>query len=200
MINETTTMKYLAISTLALLTSFAALAQTGGYQLGDKVANFTLQGSNKTVSLSDFANAKTVVLVFTNNQCPYAKLYENRLVTLASSYSSKGVQFLFVNPGISDAKEDLEELTAKNYSFPYVADTNQQISNQFGATKTPEVFVLHNTSDGFVLKYKGAIDDNPQVETGVKNYYLRNVIDEMLANRSVSVTDKRATGCLIKRY
>ncbi|MFD2513785.1 thioredoxin family protein [Pontibacter locisalis] len=194
-------MKYLAIFAAACLITAGALAQNSGYQLGDKVANFSLKGSNnQTVSLNDFANAKTVVLVFTNNQCPYAKLYENRLVTLSSSYANKGVQFVFINPGVSDGEEALQDLTAKNYSFPYLADTGQKISSQFGATKTPEVFVLHNTGDNFVLKYKGAIDDNPQVETGVKNYYLRNVIDEVLANKTVTTLDKRATGCLIKKY
>ncbi|MDX5481843.1 MAG: thioredoxin family protein [Hymenobacteraceae bacterium] len=195
-------MKVLASLILAavMLTTYT-FAQSRGYQLGDRVANFTLQGSNnQTVSLQDFADAKTVVVVFTNNQCPYSKLYESRLVTLANTYTGKGVQFLFINPGAGDPGETLENMAAKNYSFPYLADTGQKTSAQFGATKTPEVFVLHNTGDDFVLKYKGAIDDNPQLESGVKNFYLRKVIDEVLANRTVTTLDKRATGCLIKKY
>jgi peroxiredoxin len=194
-------MKYIAIFAAALLITTSAFAQTSGYQLGDKVADFTLKSGNKqNVSLSDYANAKTVVLVFTNNQCPYAKLYENRLLTLSSSYANKGVQFIFINPGINNSEEALQEIAAKSYSFPYLADSGQKISTQFGATKTPEVFVLHNTGDSFVLKYKGAIDDNPQVETGVKNYYLRNVIEDVLSNKAISMQDKRATGCMIKKY
>lgn len=194
-------MKHIATFAAAFLLTAYAFAQGGGYQLGDKVANFSLQGTNQqTVSLADFANAKTVVLVFTNNQCPYAKLYENRLVTLASTYANRGVQFIFINPGAGEGSETLEEMSAKNYSFPYLADSGQKISRQFGATKTPEVFVLHNTGDSFVLKYKGAIDDNPQVESGVKNYYLRGVIDDMLSNKPIAAGDKRATGCLIKKY
>ena len=79
-------MKYLAAFAAAFLLSVFAFvfAQGSSYQLGDKVADFTLQGANnQTVSLSNFGSAKTVVLVFTNNQCPYAKLYENRLLTRA---------------------------------------------------------------------------------------------------------------------
>lgn len=168
--------------------------------MGDKVADFKLQGTNsQSIALSDLADAKTVVLVFTNNQCPYAKLYESRLVTLASNYGAKGVQFLFINPGAGDAGETLQDMSARQYS-PYLADEGQQVSKQFGATKTPEVFVLHNNGGEFTLKYKGAIDDNPQMESGVKNFYLRSVIDEILANRPVSAGDKRATGCLIKKY
>ncbi|ARS37642.1 thioredoxin family protein [Pontibacter actiniarum] len=193
-------MKYFASLFTALLLSASAFAQSGGYQLGDKVADFKLQGANnQTTSLSDFANAETVVLVFTNNQCPYAKLYENRLVTLSSNYGAKGVQFVFINPGAGDAGETLQDMASRKYS-PYLADEGQTVSKQFGATKTPEVFVLHNDNGNFTLKYKGGIDDNPQMESGVKNYYLKNVIDEVLANRPISTGEKRATGCLIKKY
>ena len=194
-------MKYFASLAAALFLSISAFAQSGSYQLGDKVADFSLKGTNnKTASLSDFANAKTVVLVFTNNQCPYSKLYENRLTTLAGTYSGQGAQFVFVNPGAGDGGETLEAMAAKKYSFPYLADEGQRLSKQFGATKTPEAFVLQNSGDGFVLKYKGAIDDNPQVASGVKNNYLKNVIDAVLANKAVTTADKRATGCLIKKY
>lgn len=191
-------MKQLFTLATALFVSVGVYAQ--GYKVGDKVADFTLQGANNhSVTLSELANAKTVVLVFTNNQCPYAKLYENRLVTLASNYSAKGTQFIFINPGAGDAGETLQDMASRKYS-PYLADVGQKVSTQFGATKTPEVFVLHNTGEEFILKYKGAIDDNPQMESGVKNFYLRNVLDEVLANHPVSTSDKRATGCLIKKY
>ena len=196
-------MKYLAFLTTALLLTATAFAQSGGYNLGDKVADFTLKGNNNTtVSLSDFAKSKTVVLVFTSNVCPYAKLYENRLVALASDYAGKGVQFIFINPGvgITDGSETLQDMATKNYGFPYLADDSQKVSTRFGATKTPEAFVLHNTNGEFILKYKGAIDDNPQVETGVKNNFLKSVIDEVLANKTVTTLEKRATGCLIKKY
>jgi len=196
-------MKYLAILATTLLIATGAFAQSGGYKLGDKVADFTLKGSNnKNVSLSDFAKSKTVVLVFTNNNCPYAKLYENRLVTMSSAYAGKGVQFIFINPGVGlgDGSETLQEMAGKNYSFPYLADEGQSLSTRFGATKTPEVFVLHNNNGEFILKYKGAIDDNPQVESGVKNNYLETVLNEVIANKAVTTADKRATGCLIKKY
>jgi len=196
-------MKLFAFLALGAAVLFAGLAfaQTGGYQLGDKVSSFSLKNSkNQTTSLQDFAGARALVLVFTNNQCPYAKLYENRLVSLADSYAGKGVQFVFVNPSAGDTGETLENMASKNFSFPYLADEGQKISAQFGATKTPEVFVLHNTGGDFVLKYKGAIDDNPQLESGVKSAYLQKVIDEVLANKTVTTLDKRATGCLIRKY
>jgi hypothetical protein len=93
-----------------------------------------------------------------------------------------------------------KKVNDRNYTFPYLADEGQKISQQFGATKTPEVFVLHGAGKDFILKYKGAIDDNPQLESGVKDSYLRNAIEAVLNDRNVQSFDKRATGCLIKKY
>ncbi|QCR24582.1 thioredoxin family protein [Pontibacter sp. SGAir0037] len=191
-------MKLLISFMVTLLVTLGAAAQSGAYQLGDKVANFTLKdASNRSFSLSDFAKSKTVVLVFTNSQCPYATQYENRLVTLSTSYASQGVQFIFINPGTG--AETLKELASKNYNFPYLADDSQKVTSQFGATRMPEAFVLNNNNGEFTLKYKGAIDDNPQAESAVKNNYLKSVIDEVLANKTVTILDKRATGCMIKK-
>ncbi|WP_240676023.1 thioredoxin family protein [Botryobacter ruber] len=191
-----------AMVTAGTLVSVGAFAQSGGYKLNDKVSNFSLKdGNSKAVSLSQYAGSKAVVVVFTNNSCPYARLYENRLVTLANTYARQGVQFIFVNPSVGpgEADEKIQELAAKKFPFPYLADEGQQVSSQFGASKTPEAFVLLNNKGDFTLKYKGAIDDNPQAEANVKNYYLKQVIDEVLSNKTVTSLENRATGCMIKR-
>lgn len=201
LLNTTLIAAALTVSAFA----FSAFGQAG-YQLGQKVADFTLKDSNgQNVSLSNFNNTKTVVVVFTNNLCPYSRLYETRLMNLNNTYQNRGVKFIFINPAIgSESGETVADMAKKaadsRYSFPYLADEGQKISQQFGATKTPEVFVLHNLNKEFVLKYKGAIDDNPQLETGVKDPYLRNAIEAVLNDRNIQAFDKRATGCLIKKY
>src|SRR6476620_2280717 len=143
-------MKFLNSVLVALLVSVSAYAQSG-YQLGQKINDFTLKDSNgQNVSLSNFNNTKTVVVVFTNNLCPYSKLYENRLVNLNNTYQSRGVKFIFVNPTIDmeDGGETVADMAQKvsdsKFNFPYLADEGQKVSLAFGATKTPEVFVLHN--------------------------------------------------------
>src|SRR5688500_16276358 len=119
-------MKYLNLVLVALLVSVSAYAQTG-YQLGQKINDFTLKDSNgQEVSLSNFKNTKTVVVVFTNNLCPYSKLYENRLVSLNNSYQNRGVKFIFVNPaiGVEDGGETVAEMAKKvsesKFNFPYL--------------------------------------------------------------------------------
>ncbi|WP_187264757.1 redoxin domain-containing protein [Pontibacter beigongshangensis] len=194
--------KFAALAVVVLLAG-SVFAQSGSYKLNDKVANFSLNdGQNKAVSLSDYAGKRAVVVVFTNNLCPYSKLYEQRLVNLAGAYAGKGIQFIFVNPsiGTGEGSETRQDLASKNYSFPYLADEGQQLSAKFGATKTPEAFVLLQNEGQFTLKYKGAIDDNPQVADQVKNFFLKNVIDEVLGNKTVTSLERRATGCMIKKY
>ena len=195
-----------------LFTLLCALAMLGNafaqspYQLGDKVESFRLKDSNnKEVILNDFAGSKIVVLVFTNNLCPFSKLYESRLTALAGNYANRGVRFIFINPSVNQQEEgeSLQDMAAKasgaNYSFPYLADEGQKLSRRFGATKTPEVFLLHSQNGDFVLKYKGAIDDNYQAENFVKEFYLKNAIEAVLSNQPVKSINKRATGCMIRR-
>lgn len=196
-------MKKLFVSLLLVMSS-VAFSQTG-YQIGDKVANFTLTNvsDNSQLSLASFNSSKAVVIIFTSHNCPYSKIYENRIKKLISEYDSKGVKFLLVNPNNPDSHpEDAASemaVAAKNYNAPYLADPKQQLANAFGATKTPEVMVLKNTNGTFVLKYHGAIDDNPQVESDVTSHFLREALEAVITGGVLKYSEKRATGCMIYR-
>jgi thiol-disulfide isomerase/thioredoxin len=186
-------MKYIFLLAFALTLTGKAFAQQGGYQLGQPVKDFTI--------LADYGSMKAVAVIFMNPNCPNSRLYETRLSNLASAYKAKGVNFIFINAPISmqDAGEASDKAAA-NSTLNMLADSDQKLSKQFGATRTPEAFVLHNVNGSFVLKYKGAIDDNPQLEASVKEAYLRNALDAVVANRAVPVAEKRAVGCMVKRF
>lgn len=199
-------MKYLYSFLLLLFCGIAAFGQAGGYKIGQPVENFTLTGpGGKSVSLSDYASSKAVVVVFVNRLCPNGRIYGKRLQDMAAAYAGKGVNFIYISPTISmedggpQVKALAEEVPPTGepaYVFP---DTRHQVTNQFGATKVPEVYVLQAANGSFLLKYKGAIDDNPQLESGVREHYLRNALEAVLANHPVPTPEKRAFGCMIKR-
>ncbi|MBC3539951.1 redoxin domain-containing protein [Rufibacter sediminis] len=189
---------------IAFFFTTGAFAQSG-YRLGAKVDNFTLKDAqHQAVELSSFKDTPLVVVVFTSVSCPYSKLYENRLQSLSKAYSGKGAKFVYVNTNIGleegSQTDKAQPDRPSTQNFPYLIDEGQQLSKQFGATKAPEVFVLQNSNDGFYLRYKGAIDDNPQAENYVKERYLAGALDALLAGRSVANSERRATGCLIKRF
>ena len=170
-----------------------------------QIADFSLINAvdNREVSLSSFSSKKAVVIVFTSNYCPYSKLYETRLSNFHNEYSSKGVQLILINPNDpSSSKDDsIEEMANRakknGYQFPYLADKEQKTSSQFGARKTPEVHVLKPSGGSFKLVYKGAIDDNPQIETDVSRYYLKEAVDAILSGQNPTTSRTNPTGCII---
>ncbi|WP_324676239.1 redoxin domain-containing protein [Hymenobacter sp. GOD-10R] len=168
-------------------------------QSNRSVNDFSLKNaSNTEVSLRSYASSKAVVIAFVNPSCAFSKLYRERFRALTATYKDRGVQFIFINAPINLADGHTTD-PGDAASLPFFIDEGQKVSALLGVTKTPEVVLLQPVGDGFAVRYKGAIDDNPQVEGFVKERYLATALDDVLAGRSTSVTDKRAAGCLIKQ-
>lgn len=193
-------MNKLSIVFLLMLFSLTLQAQDR------RIENFSLPdaSSGKNVSLSDFQNRRAVVVLFTSNHCPYSRLYEDRFTSLVNEYPGKDVAFIIINPNDPrESKDDSrEKMQAKVRSWginvPYLADENQEVAAMFGASKTPEIFVLSNRSGRFSIAYSGAIDDNPQVARDVNQHYAKQAIDAVLQGKIVNTPHKRPVGCMIK--
>jgi peroxiredoxin len=196
---------FLALFAMYSLTAFTNISDGKGYQIGDLATDFNLMNvDGKMVSLADYKQAKGFVVIFTCNTCPYAKAYEDRIIKLDKKYASKGFPVIAImpnNPEVSTG-DNMEAMTTrakqKAYSFPYLMDTGQKIYPQYGATKTPHVYVLQKTKKGNVVKYIGAIDDNHQNENAVKTKYVEDAVDALLEGKAITVTQTRALGCTIK--
>lgn len=193
------------LTAVALL--FCTVAVTTARAQSPTVSDFTLKNAaNAEVALSSYAQKKAVVVVFVNPACAFSKLYQNRLNELKARYSGRGVEFLFINAPInleaSAADTDAEKLKVKTAGtgLAYLTDESHRASTLLGATKTPEAFLLVPAGNGFTVRYKGAIDDNAQVESYVKEQYLAQALDNILAGKPAGVADKRAAGCLIKKF
>lgn len=195
----------LALFAVLLLSAFTNVSDSKGYKVGDIATDFKLQNvDGKMVSLSDFKSAKGFIVIFTCNTCPYAQAYENRIIALDKKYASKGYPVIAImpnNPQIKpgDNMEAMQSRSAdKGYTFPYLIDEGQKIYPQYGATKTPHVYVLQKTNMGNQVKYIGAIDDNYQDENAVNTKYVEDAVDALLSGQEVKVTETRALGCSIK--
>ena len=188
---------------ISILTAAALLAVTlavgvARAQTGGTITDFTLKtAANADVALKSYAKNKAVVVVFLNPACAFSRLYQERLASLSSSFRSKGVEFLFINTPINlDAPGTA---APGEVELPTLTDASQKVAEMLGISKTAEAVVLEPSGTGFVVRYRGAIDDNPQVAGSVQQAYLKQVLDNMLAGRPAGVADKRAAGCLIKR-
>ena len=111
---------------------------------GKQIADFQLQDYLGTKhSLTDWHEKKAVVVAFLGAECPMARLYAPRLAELADRYQSKGVQFVAIDANQQDglAKIGAIRRTSK-IEFPVLKDLGNKVADQFGAMRTPEVFVL----------------------------------------------------------
>lgn len=187
---------------VAFLAISATILPTTGYQVGDTATDFSLKNIDDTfVSLGDFENAKGFVVVFTCNTCPYAVMYEDRIASLHNNLASKGYPVIAINPNDPAVKEG-DSFAAmkvrakeKNIQYPYLFDAGQMVFPQYGATKTPHVFVLDANK---VVKYIGAIDDNPQDAGAVGDKYVEAAIASLEAGQNPDPASTKAIGCGIK--
>ena len=172
------------------------------YKIGDKATDFKLKSvDGKMYSMSDFKTAKGFIVVFTCNHCPFAVKYEDRINALAKTYKPQGYILLAINPNDPAVQpEDSFELMKiraieKGFAFPYLFDEGQKIYPQYGATKTPHVFLLDKN---LIVKYIGAIDDNVDSASDVKEKYLENAIAALERGKTPSPETTKAIGCSIK--
>ena len=170
-------MKKIIVLTI-LLKTLSLYAQTG-YDIGDTATDFKLKNiDDNYVSLSDFDKAKGFIVIFTCNTCPYAVAYENRIEALNKKYAPKGYPVVAIMPNNTDIKpgDSLDAMKKRaidrGFTFPYLIDENQDIFPQYGATKTPHVYILAKQDKVNVVKYIGAIDDNYKDASLVNTKYV----------------------------
>ncbi len=177
-----------------------------GYKVGDLVEDFELQNvDDKMVSLASLGEeVKGATIVFTCNSCPYAVKYEDRLVEISQRATKAGYPVIAIMPNDLEIKPDdsmdnmKKRAQEKGFDFPYVIDAEQKVFPKFGATKTPEVYVLNKTEEGFKVAYHGAIDDNHDDPKAVKVNYIDNAFAALKEGKEVDPGATKAIGCSIK--
>jgi peroxiredoxin len=186
-----------------LMLASTPLAQAGKYNpvlsIGDKAPAWKdLPGiDGKRHSLSELKNAEAIVLVFTCNSCPYAIDYEERLIALTKKFADSKVSVVAVN--VNKIPEDnfeamRERAKTQGFNFTYLFDETQQIAKDYGATYTPEFFVLDRQRK---IAYMGALDDSPNAKK-VKVQHVATALTQLLANKQPALKETIAIGCRIR--
>jgi len=167
--------------------------------VGEKAPSFsgipatTKSGNDLSVSLGDIKE-DVVVVVFLANHCPVVVAYEDRIIDFAKEYQGKGVKVV----GFSVSAQEGDKLPGikaymkdKGSNYVYGYDESQQVGKAYGATNTPQFFVLDKDR---VIKYMGAMDDN-MAEGKVTKTYLRDAVDAVLKGDSPEVSETQPKGC-----
>jgi len=192
--------KFISIILIGCLTILSAKELDLGsiLPLGDiKMADI----SGKDISLNDAKGKNGLLVIFSCNTCPWVIAWEDRYVELADSYKDKGVGIVAINSNEKqfETVDSMEEMQAhakeQGYNFYYTMDNGSKLASEFGATRTPHIYLFDKKDK---LVYRGAIDDNARKPDKVENTYLADAIDNMLAGSAIDPTATKALGCAIK--
>jgi glutathione peroxidase-family protein len=192
--------KFISLILIGCLTILSAKELDLGsiLPLGDiKMADI----SGKDVSLNDAKGKNGLLVIFSCNTCPWVIAWEDRYVELAETYKDKGVGIVAINSNekqfetVDSMKEMQAHAKEQGYNFYYTMDNGSKLASEFGATRTPHVYLFDKKDK---LVYRGAIDDNARKPDKVENTYLADAIDNMLTGSAIDPAATKALGCAIK--
>jgi peroxiredoxin len=175
------------------LSSKAFVLNADTLHLGDKVSDFnlpnTVPGQPKMVSLNDYKNQKGVVIIFMTNGCYHCINYRQRIKDLHTQYAQNGYPLITINPSNpSYAFEETTQEMVKNaikeqYQFPYLQDSTQEVTRNYGLHSTPTVYILQRKGNDWILKYKGPIDNDMENKKKNKTNFVQNVLDALVHHK-----------------
>lgn len=166
--------------------------------VGEAAPGFTLRDqAGAEHSLAQY-RGKIVVLEWINPDCPYVQRhYRARTMrALVDEFPSDQVVWLavdsshFVTPESSQAWREEHELP-----YPILQDPAGEIGRRFGATTTPNMYVVDAAG---VLRYQGAIDDDPRGRSESPSNYVQAAVRSLLAGEDVATAQTRPYGCSVK--
>lgn len=185
--------------------------ETPTLKIGAQAPDFTLPGIDGNMhSLSDYADAEVLTIIFTCNHCPTAQAYEERIKKIVTDYKDKGVQVIAISPnsplgllyeelGYTDLNDDYADMIIRaddqDFNFPYLYDGDTEaVSIQYGPVATPHAFVFDKERK---LQYVGRLDGVEKPGTANAED-LRAALDAVLAGKTPEVQETKTFGCSTK--
>jgi len=190
---------------IALIATLASTTSAGKFNkvlnVGDAAPDWKdLDGTDgKKHASADFAGKDVLVVVFTCNSCPVAVGYEERILAFAKQHAGPESKVGLVAINVNTIKEDslpemVKRAEKKKYPFPYLHDPSQEIARKFGATITPEFFVLNKDRK---VVYMGAMDDKSPPAEATSNH-LETAVKAAVAGKPAGDGETNARGCKIR--
>jgi peroxiredoxin len=196
---------------LSLGAAAAALAIPGialaRPQVGTAAPAFSGIGSDgRPYALADF-RGKTVVLEWTNHECPYVgKHYRSgNMQALQKDAAASGVVWLSVISSMPDSQgyvsaAQANDLTRARNAAPaaVLLDPDGTIGRAYDARVTPHMYVIDGKG---ALAYMGGIDSIRSTsldDVPKATPYVRDALRQLAAGQPIANTVTQAYGCTIK--
>lgn len=206
-----TAFKRVAVATVTVagMTMAAMGASMAAPEVNKPAPDFTgTTSTGGTFTLSSMAaEGRKVILEWTNHDCPYVrKHYEtDNMQSLQQEAAERDVVWVTIissAPGKQGhvSPEKANELSTSRKASPnyVVLDESGEIGRLYDAKTTPHMFII---DEGGVLRYMGAIDDQPTARKatveGARNY-VRIALGELEAGETVTEAATTPYGCSVK--
>jgi peroxiredoxin len=170
--------------------------------IGSQAIDFNLKATDgKVYKLSDFDDAKTLVIFFTCNHCPYVLGSDEVTRATALKYGDKGVKFVAINPNSpntypeDDFDHMVERMEKNKFPWLYLYDDTQDVAFAYGALRTPHFYVFDSARK---LVYTGRGVDSPRDVSKMTVNDLDRALSEITQGKKVSVELTNPIGCNVK--
>ena len=170
--------------------------------MGEHAPEFTLPATDgKTYQLSDFNDARTLVIFFTCNHCPYVVGSDEITRQTAGKFKNQGVQFVGINSNSKHTyvEDDFDHMVARmqEHQFPwtYLYDESQDTARAYGALRTPHFYVFDQERK---LIYTGRGIDSPRDASKMTINDLDIALTEHLSGKPISTPATNPIGCNVK--
>ena len=176
-------------------------------ELGVQAPDFNLLNTNpnfpmESVSLADFRGAKSLLVMFVCNHCPYVIHLRGALIALANDYADQGLKVVAISANNADSHPqdgpDAMQAEARDHHFPYVYlyDQTQAVAKAYKAACTPDFYLFDADQK---LAYRGRFDGSrPKNDVPVTGEDMRSAVDAVLSGRSPGPEQIPSMGCNIK--
>lgn len=166
-------------------------------QVSETVAEFTLADiRGQPHSLTSLQGEDGALLIFISTRCPVSNNYNQRMEALHRDYGSRGVRVVGINANRNEPVEEIRgHAREKSLSFLILKDVDNRVADYFGASVTPEAYLIDTQN---VLRYHGRLDAD-QYDPSLNANEMRRALDAFLSGGEISNAGKKAFGCSIKR-
>jgi peroxiredoxin len=181
---------------LALAVLLPALAEAEP-RPGQVAPRFALLDENGVRHTLEQQRGKIVVLEWTNPGCPFVQRHYKKRTMLETARAFEGkIVWLAVNSTHFAKPEETRRWRAQHrLPYPTLQDPDGAVGRAYGARTTPQIFVIDATG---VLRYAGAIDNDPHEDEKRPVNYARAALDALLAGKAPSPAETQPYGCSVK--
>jgi peroxiredoxin len=191
-------MKHRLLVLTPLLAATLATSAAFGAEVGQPAPDFTLKDERGAQhSLAQY-RGKVVVLEWTNPQCPFVQRHyaEKTMQKTLAAYAGKPVVWLVIDSSEYNTPEKSAAWKQQQgFTPPVLQDASGAVGHAYQAKTTPEMYVIDTQG---VLRYAGAIDDDPRGRNASAVNYVRLAVDALEGGKPVPVTSSQPYGCSVK--